>query len=126
MGPSLDGEFIACTGGDMYAFGTARRLAGFAGPAPFPGDSGRIRGNMCRPHRYHRRLLRVCYLSARSPPASAPPRRPSTTARGRRARATSRRSSPSPAAASTSYGPFIRDQRHWAAQPPQPGLSGAA
>lgn len=32
--------------------------------APVPRDSGRISGNMGRPHRYHRRLLRVFYLSA--------------------------------------------------------------
>lgn len=64
MGPLLGAEFIACTGGDMDAFGSAGRLAGVAGLAPVPRDSGRISGNMCRPHRYHRRLLRVFYLSA--------------------------------------------------------------
>ncbi|MER5700190.1 transposase, partial [Streptomyces mirabilis] len=65
MGPLLGAEFIACTGGDMDAFGSAGRLAGVAGLAPVPRDSGRISGNMRRPHRYHRRLLRVLYLSAR-------------------------------------------------------------
>lgn len=65
MGPLLGVEFIACTGGDMDAFGTAGRLAGVAGPAPVPRDSGRISGNMRRPHRYRRRLLRVFYRSAR-------------------------------------------------------------
>ncbi|OKI31212.1 hypothetical protein A6A28_36430 [Streptomyces sp. CB03578] len=64
MGPLLGAEFVACTGGDMDAFGTAGRLAGVAGLAPVPRDSGRISGNMRRPHRYHRRLLRVFYLSA--------------------------------------------------------------
>lgn len=64
MGPLLGAEFIACTGGDMDAFGSAGRLAGVAGLAPVPRDSGRISGNMRRPHRYHRRLLRVFYLSA--------------------------------------------------------------
>ncbi|MFE1234628.1 IS110 family transposase, partial [Streptomyces sp. NPDC058745] len=64
MGLLLGAEFIACTGGDMDAFGTAGRLAGVAGLAPVPRDSGRISGNMRRPHRYHRRLLRVFYLSA--------------------------------------------------------------
>lgn len=64
MGPLLGAEFVACTGGDMDAFGTAGRLAGVAGLAPVPRDSGRISGNMRRLHRYHRRLLRVFYLSA--------------------------------------------------------------
>lgn len=32
--------------------------------APVPRDSGRISGSVLRPHRYHRRLLRVFYLSA--------------------------------------------------------------
>ncbi len=64
MGPLLGAEFIACTGGDMDVFGSSGRLAGVAGLAPVPRDSGRISGNMRRPHRYHRRLLRVFYLSA--------------------------------------------------------------
>lgn len=64
MGPLLGAEFIACTGGDMDAFGSPGRLAGVAGLAPIPRDSGRISGNMRRPHPYHRRLLRVFYLSA--------------------------------------------------------------
>ncbi|MFB8041917.1 transposase [Streptomyces hydrogenans] len=64
MGPLLGAEFIACTGGDMDAFGSAGRLAGVAGLAPVPRDSDRISGNMRRPHRYHCQLLRVFYLSA--------------------------------------------------------------
>jgi transposase len=64
MGRLLGAEFIACTGGDLDAIGSSRRLAGIAGLAPVPKDSGRISGNMRRPHRYHRRLLRVFYLSA--------------------------------------------------------------
>ncbi|WP_375256777.1 transposase [Streptomyces sp. MNP-20] len=40
------------------------RLAGFAGLAPVPRDSGRVRGNLHRPRRYHRGLLRACYLAA--------------------------------------------------------------
>nr|WSZ20640.1 IS110 family transposase [Streptomyces canus] len=64
MGPRLGAEFIAATGGDLAAFGTPDRLAGFAGLAPVPRDSGRTRGNLRRPHRYHRGLLRACYLAA--------------------------------------------------------------
>lgn len=45
-------------------FGTADRLAGVAGLAPAPRDSGRVSGNLHRPRRYARRLLRALYLSA--------------------------------------------------------------
>lgn len=64
MGPLLSAEFIAITGGDMDAFGTSDRLAGVAGLAPVPRDSGRISGNLHRPRRYSRRLLRVFCISA--------------------------------------------------------------
>ncbi|MFC9759725.1 IS110 family transposase [Streptomyces sp. NPDC056921] len=64
MGPMLGAEFIAATGGDLDTFGTADRLATFAGLAPVPRDSGRVSGNMRRPHRYHRGLLRAFYMSA--------------------------------------------------------------
>jgi len=74
FGVILGAEFIAATGGDMSAFASADRLAGVAGLAPVPRDSGRISGNLKRPRRYDRRLLRACYLSAlvsiRSNPAS--------------------------------------------------------
>ncbi len=50
----------------MSAFGTADRLASVAGLAPAPRDSGRISGNLHRPKRYNRRLLRTCYLGALS------------------------------------------------------------
>nr|WP_279432299.1 transposase [Aeromicrobium camelliae] len=45
---------------------SADRLAGVAGLAPVSLDSGRISGNHHRPHRYDRRLLRACDLSAQS------------------------------------------------------------
>lgn len=64
MGTNLGAEFLAATGGDMDAFGSADRLAGFAGLAPQPRDSGRVGGNLRRPRRYHRGLLRSMYLSA--------------------------------------------------------------
>jgi transposase len=74
VGAVLGAEFIAATGGDMTAFGTADRLAAFAGLAPAPRDSGRVTGNLHRPRHYHRGLLRVFYLSSmisiRSCPAS--------------------------------------------------------
>jgi transposase len=64
VGPLLGAEFLALTGGDMAVFGSADRLAGVAGLAPVPKDSGRVQGNLRRPRRYNRRLLRVFYLSA--------------------------------------------------------------
>jgi transposase len=50
----------------MSAFASVDRLAGVAGLAPVPRDSGRISGNLKRPRRYNRRLLRACYLAALS------------------------------------------------------------
>jgi transposase len=64
IGVLLGAEFLAATGGDMSFFATPDRLAGFAGLAPAPRDSGRIRGNLQRPRRYHRGLNRVFYYSA--------------------------------------------------------------
>ncbi|MFK0064275.1 IS110 family transposase [Streptomyces sp. NPDC091046] len=72
MGTLLGAEFIAATGGDMDAFGTPDRLAGFASLAPVPRDSGRVSGNMRRPHRYHRGLLRAFYLSSMASIRSCP------------------------------------------------------
>ncbi|RAS65575.1 transposase IS116/IS110/IS902 family protein [Lentzea atacamensis] len=64
VGPLLGAEFVALTGGGMAAFGSADRLAGVAGLAPVPKDSGKVQGNLRRPRRYNRRLLRTLYLSA--------------------------------------------------------------
>ncbi|WEB45118.1 IS110 family transposase [Streptomyces yunnanensis] len=72
IGPVLGAEFIAHTGGDLSVFGSSDRLAGVAGLAPVPKDSGRISGNMRRPRRYCRRLLRVFYMSAMVAARSCP------------------------------------------------------
>jgi transposase len=66
IGPMLGAEIIGLTGGDLAAFGSVDRLAGVAGLAPVPRDSGRVQGNLRRPRRYNRRLLRAFYLSAQS------------------------------------------------------------
>jgi transposase len=67
FGPILGAELLADTGGDLAAaFGTPARLAAYAGLAPVPRDSGRVRGNLHRPQRYHRGLRRVFYLAALS------------------------------------------------------------
>jgi transposase len=64
FGSLLGAELLAATNGDLTAFNSADRLAGIAGLAPVPRDSGRITGNLKRPRRYDRRLLRVFYLAA--------------------------------------------------------------
>ncbi|WP_338048811.1 IS110 family transposase [Mycobacterium lentiflavum] len=64
FGVILGAEFLAATGGDMSIFDSADRLAAVSGLAPVPRDSGRINGNLKRPRRYNRRLLRACYLAA--------------------------------------------------------------
>lgn len=64
IGVTLGAEFLAITGGDLTQFGSADRLAALAGVAPVPRDSGKVHGNLHRPRRYHRGLLRVFYLSA--------------------------------------------------------------
>ena len=66
FGPRLAAEFIGAVGGGIENIESADRLAGIAGLAPVPRDSGRISGNHHRPRRYDRRLLRACYLSAQS------------------------------------------------------------
>jgi transposase len=64
FGSLLGAELLAAANGDLTTFNTADRLAGIAGLAPVPRDSGRISGNLKRPRRYDRRLLRVFYLAA--------------------------------------------------------------
>ncbi|WP_136611039.1 IS110 family RNA-guided transposase [Sinomonas albida] len=66
FGPQLAAEFIAAIGGSMDRFASADHLAGIAGVAPVPRDSGKVSGNLRRPKRYDRRLLRVCFLAAQS------------------------------------------------------------
>ncbi|MEU9064704.1 IS110 family transposase [Streptomyces sp. NPDC048430] len=72
MGKQVGAAFIAATGGYMDAFGSADRLAGYAGLAPAPRDSGRVSGNLRRPRRFHRGLLNAMYLSALSSLRSCP------------------------------------------------------
>jgi transposase len=58
------GPRLGATGGDLTLFTSPDRLAGIAGLAPAPRDSRRLTGNLRRPRRYDRRLLRTCYLAA--------------------------------------------------------------
>lgn len=64
FGPLLGAEFVVGINGDLANFENSDRLASIAGLAPVPHDSGRITGNLKRPRRYNRRLLRACYMAA--------------------------------------------------------------
>lgn len=67
FGPILGAQLLADTGGNpQQAYRNPGALAAHAGLAPVPRDSGRIRGNLHRPKRYHRRLRWVFYLAALS------------------------------------------------------------
>lgn len=66
FGPRLAAEFLAALGGGLSGIESADHLAGIAGLAPVPRDSGRISGNNRRPRRYDRRLLRASFLAAQS------------------------------------------------------------
>ncbi|MBT2547653.1 IS110 family transposase [Arthrobacter sp. ISL-65] len=72
FGPVLAATFLANIGGNLHAFDSADRLASVAGLAPVPRDSGRISGNLHRPRRFNRRLLRTCYLAALSSLKNSP------------------------------------------------------
>lgn len=64
VGELLGAEFLAAIGGSLDGFPSADHLAGYAGLAPAPRDSGRRTGNLHRPKRYNRQLQRVFYTSA--------------------------------------------------------------
>ncbi|CAM4528971.1 IS110 family transposase [Nocardia ninae] len=67
FGPILGAQLLAEAGGDLRGvFGNAGRLAAYAGLAPVPRDSGKIRGNLHRPKRYHRGMRKVFYMAALS------------------------------------------------------------
>lgn len=72
FGPVLAATFLAQIGGNLEGFDTVDRLACVAGLAPVPRDSGRISGNLHRPQRFNRRLLRTCYLAALSSLKASP------------------------------------------------------
>ena len=72
FGAVLAATFVAQIGGSLDNFDTVDRLACVAGLAPVPRDSGRISGNLHRPRRFNRRLLRTCYLAALSSLKNSP------------------------------------------------------
>ena len=76
FGPILGAHLLADTGGDLQAmFGNPGRLAVYTGLAPVPRDSGRVKGNLHRPKRYHRGRRRVFYMDALSTIKPAGPSR---------------------------------------------------
>ncbi|WP_410631169.1 transposase [Amycolatopsis sp. cmx-4-83] len=67
FGPVLGAQLPAGTGGDLRAaFRSSGPLTAYAGPAPVPRDSGRVRNNLHRLQRYHCGVRRVFYLRKRS------------------------------------------------------------
>lgn len=52
IGPLLGAEFLAVTAGDLSRFRSPDHMAGLAGIAPVPRDSGKVSGNLHRPRRY--------------------------------------------------------------------------
>ena len=80
IGDLLGAEFLAATGGGLDGFASADHLAGYAGLAPAPRDSGQRVGNLHRPKQYNRQLQRVFYASPLSASSAALPPKPSTSA----------------------------------------------
>jgi len=64
VGDLLGAEFLAAAGEVRTRFESADHLAGYAGLAPIPRDSGTQSGNLHPPRRYNRQLQRVFYTSA--------------------------------------------------------------
>src|SRR4029077_8213110 len=120
FGHLLGAELLAAANGDLTSFNTADRLAGIAGLAPVQRDSGRISGNLERPRRYDRRLLRVFYLAANNSIKTCPNHETITTASGLRATDTPRPSCASHDAASTSSEPCSATTRATNLDYPEP------
>lgn len=64
MTTRLGAELDTAIGRDLEDFDGPDRLAGFAGLAPAPHDSGKRNGDLHRPRHYHRGLRRTFYMSA--------------------------------------------------------------
>jgi len=93
FGPLLGAEFVAAINGDLAHYESPDRLAGIAGLAPVPHDSGRVSGNLRRP----RRTTGACSGRATLLPTTASrqarPHARSTTASEPKANTTTKRSS---------------------------------
>jgi transposase len=124
IGDLLGAEFLAATGGSLDAFASADHLAGYAGLAPTPRDSGSRVGNLHRPRRYNRQLQRVFYTSA----LISIQRRPASRAYYQRKRAEGKRHRQAVLALARRrvnvLWAMLRDQRHY--EDPSPALARTA
>ncbi|PKZ64065.1 IS110 family transposase [Gordonia terrae] len=75
IGARSGAELVAITAGDLTSFGSAAKLAAYAGLAPVPHDSGNRHGSLRRPQRYHRGLRKVFYMTALNSSQRAGPSR---------------------------------------------------
>lgn len=102
MGPVTDAEFIAAADGDLRPLSPAPT----ASPVwlQFPWDSGKVSGNLRRPRRYRCGLQLALYLSAQANVFFCPVSKAYRDRKRRKARDTSKPSSPSSGAASMSSG----------------------
>jgi Transposase IS116/IS110/IS902 family len=104
IGDVLGAEFLALVGGSLAGFASADHLAGYAGLAPAPHDSGYRTGNLHRPRRYNRQRQRVFYTSAMISIQRSPASKAYDDGNEPKASDTPRRSWPSPDDASTCSG----------------------
>lgn len=72
MGPILGSEFLVAVGDDVSAFGSAERLAAYAGLVPAARDSGKRVGNHRKGRGGNKVLKRVFYQSAFSSMRAVP------------------------------------------------------
>jgi transposase len=105
IGDLLGAEFLAAAGDTMTAFVSADHLAGYAGLAPAPRDSGKRTGNLHRPRRYNRQLQRVFYTSAQISIQHSPASKAFYDRNEPKENVTAKPYLHSPAAASTCSGP---------------------
>jgi transposase len=98
-------EFLAAISGSLLGFASADHLAGYAGLAPAPRDSGRRTGNLHRPKGYNRQLQRVLYTSALISIQRSPASKAYYERKRAEGNATAKPYSLSPVAASMFYGP---------------------
>lgn len=64
IGTRSGAELVAITDGDLTSFGSAAKLAAYAGLAPVPHDSGNRHGTLRRHQRYHRGPRNAFYMAA--------------------------------------------------------------
>ncbi|MFE1785429.1 transposase, partial [Streptomyces sp. NPDC059506] len=109
----------------LDAISSPGRGAGSAGPAPVPKDSGRISGNMRRPHHCHRRLLCVFYLSVQVAARCCPTSRAFYERKRNEGKSHKQTVLALARHRLDVLWALIRDQRTFTPEPPQRGLAAA-